>query len=156
MERAVSAEVGDEMALPPRGARSPPTLVVAPDDDLRLLLRGLLALYRHRVVGEGPSLAETLSGGSAGEAVVLVYAPNPRDGDAVLHLANALRSRPDLATLVILTPEQEAARGAALEAGARAVLARPFRLRELAQALDELRAPSPADAVALGRVANGA
>jgi len=111
-----------------------PSVLWVPDDDVRLLLRGLLTLQRHPVVLELGS-AETLRRWDPPQVALLIV-------DAVSgadrwreELADALRTRPELRAIVLLPRDHEALRRDAESLGARATLVRPFAVRDLVAAI---------------------
>jgi DNA-binding NarL/FixJ family response regulator len=113
-----------------------PVVLWVPDDDVRLLLRGILTLQRHPVVLELAS-AETLRRWEAPEvALLLIDAVSGADRWRQ-ELAEALRAQPELRPIVLLPREQEALRREAEALGARATLVRPFAVRDLVQAIRE-------------------
>lgn len=129
------APAGVEPVRPP-GSEPVPAVLWVPDDDLRLLLRGILTLQHHPVVLELSS-AEALRRWEAPPVALLVV-------DAVSgaerwreELANALRARPELRAIVLLPHDRGGARREAVALGARATLARPFEIRDLVGAIRE-------------------
>jgi DNA-binding NarL/FixJ family response regulator len=130
-ESAIAAGLGRAAGEPPV-----PAVLWVPDDDVRLLLRGILTLQRHPVVLELAS-AEALHRWEPPEVALLVV-------DAVSgaerwreELTEALRSRPELRAIVLLPRDHEALRREAEALGARATLVRPFAVRDLVAAIRE-------------------
>lgn len=142
----VSGSAGDLAG--PLGGASPgtsgpvPSVLWVPDDDVRLLLRGLLTLQRHPVVLEFSS-SEALRRWEPPEVALLIV-------DAVSgadrwreELADALRARPELRAIVLLPRDHERLRKDAETLGARATLVRPFAVRDLVAAIREALRGSP-------------
>jgi len=122
--------------LAPAAGGPVPSVLWVPDDDVRLLLRGLLTLQRHPVVLELTS-AEALRRWEPPEVALLVI-------DAVSgadrwreELSEALRTRPELRAIVLLPRDQERLRREAEALGARATLVRPFAVRDLVATIRE-------------------
>jgi CheY-like chemotaxis protein len=106
-------------------------------EDTRLLLRGLLRLHRHQVLleAQGPEGIERLPS-SPETKVLIVDAGSKTDGTWVEDLCSVLRSRPDFRALVILPTSDPTLETRAREAGAQAVLVRPFAIRDFVEAVD--------------------
>ncbi len=111
-----------------------PSVLWVPDDDVRLLLRGILTLQRYPVALELSS-AEALRRWEAPRVALLIV-------DAVSgvsrwreELTEALRARPELRAIVLLPREHEELRREAEALGARATLVRPFAVRDLVAAI---------------------
>jgi len=139
--RGSAGEVAEE---PPRQGRleSIPSVLWVPDDDLRLLLRGVLALQHHPVVLELTTSEALRRWEAPPVALFIVDAASGADRWRE-ELAAALALRPELRALVLLPRGQESVRGAAESLGARATLARPFAMKDLAEAIRvALRAPA--------------
>jgi DNA-binding NarL/FixJ family response regulator len=127
-----------------RGDGAIPAVLWVPDDDVRLLLRVILTLQRFPIALELSS-AEALRRWEPPPLVLFVV-------DAVSgadrwreELAEALRIRPELRTVVLLPRDREALRREAEALGARATLVRPFAVREFVAAVREaLRGPPAA------------
>lgn len=124
------ADTGD------RASGAVPSVLWVPDDDVRLLLRGILTLQHHPVVLELSS-AEALRRWEPPDVALLIV-------DAVsgaerwrAELTEALRSRPELRAIVLLPRDREALRREAEALGARTTLVRPFALRDLVAAIRE-------------------
>ncbi len=125
------------------GERVPAVLWV-PDDDVRLLLRGILTLQRYPVVLELTS-AESLHRWEPAPVALLVVDAVSGAGRWREELAEALRARPELRALVLLPKDSEALRRDAEALGARATLVRPFAVRDLVEAIREALRGSPID-----------
>jgi len=121
----------------PAGAA--PAVILGGSEDTRLLLRGLLRLHRHRILLEGPSTDGIDGLPSSTEPKVLVLdAGATADTAWAESLASVLQRRADLRALVILPASDPALEARARAAGARAVLVRPFAIREFVEAVDSV------------------
>ena len=113
-----------------------PTVLWVPDEDLRLLLRGILTLQRHPVVLE-LTTAEALRRWEA-PRVALLFVDAVSGADRWREeLPEMLRVRPELRAVVLLPRDHEALRSQAESLGARATLARPFAVRDVVAAIRE-------------------
>jgi DNA-binding NarL/FixJ family response regulator len=121
----------------PRGDRSGPveTVLWGKDVDTRLLLRGLLRLHRHPVVHEAASLEELIRLPASEDPKILVVAVESGDDRWERDLTTAVKRHPELRPVVILPRESAALEPRALAAGARAVIVRPFAIRDFVRAL---------------------
>ncbi len=129
------SSVRDEAIGP--GARSPvPALLWVPDDDVRLLLRGLLALEHHPVALDAADSGALRRWSPGSVALLVIDAVSGADRWRE-ELSEALRSRPELRAVVLLPPDGEDLRAEAEALGARVTLVRPFALREFARAIRE-------------------
>ncbi|MCI4366636.1 MAG: hypothetical protein L3K08_02670 [Thermoplasmata archaeon] len=125
---------------PTRAASVGTAVVVAGDEETRVLLRGLLRLHRFRVVGEADSARQ-------GAELVLSTRPQVLVADAILSQGNLAelvaesRHAVDGIRVVLVAP---ASRAPPIASGAPApdvVLLRPFRIRQFAEALLGAAAP---------------
>lgn len=115
------------------GPAPPSAVVVAGDEETRVLLRGLLKLHRFRVVGEA-------AGATQGDELVRRHKPDVLVTDATLaegslsNLVLSARSDSPRTHIVLIQP---ASRPMALAAAVQpdATVARPFRIREFIEAL---------------------
>lgn len=113
-------------------------------EDTRLLLRGLLRLHRHRVLLETPTREAVDRLPLSAETKILVLDAGSEKGETWANdLASLLRARSDLRALVILPSSDPALETRARQAGARAILVRPFAIRDFIEAVDSIGAPSP-------------
>jgi DNA-binding NarL/FixJ family response regulator len=117
--------------------RSPvPAILWGRDEDTRLLLRGLLRLNRYPIVHEAATLDELAGLPVATEPRLLVFDAETETDTWCADLTAALRDHPELRAVVILPRDPRATEERARDAGARAVLSRPFAIRDLVTALD--------------------
>jgi CheY-like chemotaxis protein len=112
-----------------------PAVICGPNEDTRLLLRGLLRLHRHPVVWEARTLGDLEQMPPSTETRILLLDVEAEDGAWNVDLARALQSRPGLRAVVILPVTASDAAPRALSAGARAALSRPFAIQDLVKAL---------------------
>jgi DNA-binding NarL/FixJ family response regulator len=110
-------------------------------EDTRLLLRGLLRLHRHRVLleAQAPEGIDRLPA-SPETKVLILDAGTDSDHAWSQALSSILKRREDLRALVILPSSDPTLETAARAAGARAVLVRPFAIREFVDAVDSVAA----------------
>ena len=137
---ALGSQRFSEDSLPGRAPRAPrsgavETVLWGENLDTRLLLRGLLRLHRHPVVHEAASLEELNRLPPSEDPKILVVAVEPEDGGWERDITAALKRHPELRPVVILPRESAALEPRALAAGARAVVVRPFAIRDLVHAL---------------------
>ena len=110
--------------------------IVGGTEETRLLLRGLLRLYRHRVVGEGPTFSTVRWTAGADPPSAAVVDFDLDDAEAVAALRVAKREHPSMRVL-LLTPSRTASVEArAREVGVDALVRRPFAVHELMEALE--------------------
>lgn len=133
--------------LPPESVPAPshetvPAVLWVPDDDVRLLLRGILNLQRYPVALEIGSAEALRRWDPSPVALLIVDAVSGADRWRE-ELAEALRVRPQLRALVLLPRDHEALQREAESLGARATLARPFAVREFVAAVREALGSSP-------------
>lgn len=127
---------------PGAGGENVPAVLWVPDDDVRLLLRGILTLHRHPVVLELTSSEALQRWDPPPVALLIVDAVSGADRWRE-ELAAALRARPELRAVVLLPRDRRGLRTDAEALGARATVVRPFAVREFVEALREaLRAPA--------------
>ena len=126
-----------------RSGEGVPAVLWVPDDDVRLLLRGILTLLRYPVALELVSAEALRRWDAPPVALLIVDAVSGRDRWRE-ELGEALRARPELRALVLLPRDQEGLRREAEGLGARAALVRPFAVREFLTAVREALGSSPA------------
>jgi DNA-binding NarL/FixJ family response regulator len=127
---------------PASGNEPVPAILWVPDDDVRLLLRGILTLQHHPVVLEVAS-AESLRRWEPTSTALFVLDAVSGAARWREELTEALKARPELRPIVLLPRDSEAMRHEAESLGARATLVRPFAVRDLVAAIREaLRSPT--------------
>lgn len=130
-----------------RGRPGPgtPAIVCGRNGETRLLLRGLLRLHRYRVLLEAASAGELDQRPLPDEPTAFVFDAESEVAPWDTELAAVLRGHPSLRAVVLLpraAPPSCEAR--ARLAGARAVVARPFAIRDLVDALETAVTGAPA------------
>lgn len=115
---------------------------------MRLLLRGLLRLYRFSVAHEVTTGEELLALPSLPLPTVLVVDAGSLAPSWPSELSSALRARTELRALVILPQDGASLGPRAREAGASSVIVRPFTSQDFVRAVH--------DAVEAGSVRSGA
>jgi DNA-binding NarL/FixJ family response regulator len=108
-------------------------VVIAADLDIRVLLRGLLRLHHFRVVGEAETEAEAVQLVRSQHPNLLVLDTNIANGSVATLLASVRRVSPDIRSVVVTQDSHTST----LEgpSGPSAVLKRPFRVRDFAEAV---------------------
>jgi DNA-binding NarL/FixJ family response regulator len=130
-----SSSVGASSLRPAAPPTEPvPAVLWVPDDDVRLLLRGILTLQHHPVALELSSAEALLRWEPPKVALLIVDAVSGADRWRA-ELAEALRTRPELRALVLLPRDREKVRQEAETLGARATLVRPFAVTDLVRAI---------------------
>ena len=128
-----------EKSLSGAGAAGPttpiPAVVWGPNDDTRLLLRGLLRLNRHAVVYEARTLGDLELLPPSTQPRLLLVDVGADGGRWSDELARAVQLHSELRPLAILPAGRPDLEAQALRAGARAVLARPFAIQDFVRAL---------------------
>jgi DNA-binding NarL/FixJ family response regulator len=97
----------------------------------RLLLRGLLRLHRHRVAAEIPAADDLHEMVASDERKVLIFLIGAGGSDWWGDLSDALAKDPRLTAIVLTSSRSPEFDRRAAEAGARAVLQRPFTVKDL-------------------------
>lgn len=143
MPDVIARAGGSSPAAPEKGAGGAPAVVLVADDDLRLLVRGVLTLERHPVILEatGPESLRRL--GPPERETVLILDAGDGHGTWKDDLAAALKERPELRPVVLLPRGGDGLRSEAERLGARATVVRPIVLHELVRALDDALAGEP-------------
>jgi DNA-binding NarL/FixJ family response regulator len=118
-----------------------PAVLFGGDDDRRLLLKGILLLHRHPVSLEARSVEDLRELAPSSRPELLVF--DAGDGPWADTLATSLRERPTLRAVVLLPPRSPEMEEAAIHAGARSTVTRPFTIRELVDAIDDALAAVP-------------
>jgi DNA-binding NarL/FixJ family response regulator len=121
---SVSATLGRELSA----------VVVAGDEEIRVLLRGLLRLHHVRIEGEAEGSTQALELVRELRPSLLVTDVNLAEGSSSTLIAEAKGAVPGLWT-VLVAPASRPPPGGASAAGPDAVLLRPFRIRQFVDAL---------------------
>ena len=115
---------------------SPPAasaVVVAGDEETRVLLRGLLRLHHFRVDGEAEGATQCLELIREHHPTLLVADVNLAEGSSTSLVAEARRTAPQLRVILVAPASRPPAPTA--DHGPDVVLLRPFRIRQFAEAL---------------------
>lgn len=112
-------------------------VIVGGSEETRLLLRGLLRLYRHRVVGEGPSFRLPPPESPIDGRPSVALLDGELDDPELLRTLTSVRAVQPPLRIVLLTPRRTPQiEGLAREHGVDALLRRPFAVHELMEALN--------------------
>jgi len=112
------------------------TIIVGGTEETRLLLRGLVRLHHHRVLEETRTADHLKPADPSDPARVLILVGDG-DGDGWPHeLATARALHPDLLTLLIIPERTPDLIARARRMGVKAVLNRPFAIRDLVSAVE--------------------
>lgn len=115
------------------GEPAPSALVVAGEEETRVLLRGLLRLHRFRIIGEAESSVRALALIREQPPATLVVDTSLTDGDARELADAAKRQHPATRVVLVARGSRPAPRPDLVEPDA--VLMRPFRIQEFARAI---------------------
>jgi DNA-binding NarL/FixJ family response regulator len=140
-----AAQAGGPIAGPVAEPPALPAAILTADEDLRLLVRGVLTLHHHPILleGSGPEFLRLLAGTDG--PIALVFDVGDGGGTWANDLAALVAARPSLRAVVLLPPGRRDLIERAAASGARATIVRPVALRELVQALDSVRANGDAE-----------
>ncbi len=131
-------------ALPAPEGRPVEAVLLSRNDDTRLLLRGLLRLHHHRIVLEARTVDELRELAPGLGPRLLLQDVDTEDERWSDELAVVLHDHPDLRAVVLLPSEGGGLRAEAMRVGARAVIVRPFAIRELMRLVEEaVSSPDP-------------
>jgi CheY-like chemotaxis protein len=114
-------------------------LVVAGDEETRVLLRGLLRLHHFRVDGEADGATQAIALLTTHAPALLVVDVSLAEGSPQLLLREAKRLLPQLRTILV-APASRPPPPDPASPPPDVVLLRPFRIRQFAEAL---RPPAP-------------
>jgi AmiR/NasT family two-component response regulator len=112
------------------------TVIVGGTEETRLLLRGLVRLHQHRVLGEAGT-AEMLPVSDPNDPPQVLILVGDGEGDEWPHeLATARSLQPTLLPLLIVTERTPELIERARRMGVKAVLNRPFAIRDLVSSVE--------------------
>jgi DNA-binding NarL/FixJ family response regulator len=116
---------------------SPPAsaVVVAGDEETRVLLRGLLRLHHFRVDGEAEGATQCLELIREHRPTLLVADVNLAEGSPGSLVTEARRVAPELRVILVAPASRPPSPPADHDRGPDVVLLRPFRIRQFAEAL---------------------
>lgn len=129
------------MAAP--GAASPSAVVVAGDEETRVLLRGLLRLHHFRVEGEAEGATHALELLRDHQPFLMVVDMNLAEGSPTALVGSARSIVPNLRIILVAPASRPPAPAPDPAHRADVVLLRPFRIRQFADALGPAAAPRP-------------
>jgi DNA-binding NarL/FixJ family response regulator len=116
-------------------SESPTTAVVAAgDEETRVLLRGLLRLHHFQVLGEADGSTQTLELVRQHRPSVVVADVNLAEGSFATLVADARAAHPTV-RIVLVAPASRPQPAAVGPSVPDAILYRPFRIRQFAEAL---------------------
>jgi DNA-binding NtrC family response regulator len=117
---------------------SPPAasaVVVAGDEETRVLLRGLLRLHHFRVDGEAEGATQCLELVREHHPTLLVADVNLAEGSPSSLVSEARRAEPGIRVILVAPASRPPAAPSDNGKGPDVVLLRPFRIRQFAEAL---------------------
>jgi DNA-binding NarL/FixJ family response regulator len=126
-------------------AGAPAALVVAADEEMRILLRGLLQLHRVRVDAEADGTTDALRLVREHRPGLVVADAHLSEGNAAELVAGARAIVPKL-RVVLVAPASRPPPPAQGASAPDVLLLRPFRIQQFAEAIAPPHAPGAADA----------
>jgi DNA-binding NarL/FixJ family response regulator len=129
----VSAENGSSLTA----------IVVAGDEETRVLLRGLLRLHHFRVDGEAQGATEALQLLKDHKPALLVADVNLAEGSSTALVSGARSLLPTLRIILVAPASRPPTPAGDPTRDADVVLLRPFRIRQFAEALLPSGGPRP-------------
>ena len=129
-----------------------PTVIVGGSEETRLLLRGLVRLHQHRVLEEKATADELGPGDPNDPARVLILVADGEGDEWPHELATARELQPHLLALLVVPERTPDLIVRARRMGVKAVLNRPFAIRDLVSSVEAValgedildRVPGPA------------
>lgn len=122
----------------------PTAVIVAGDEETRVLLRGLLRLHHCRVDGEAEGATQSLELLREHQPSLVVVDVNLAEGSASPLVAEARKLLPKARIILVAPASRPPPAPADPALGPHVVLLRPFRIRQFAEALfPEGPRPSP-------------
>jgi DNA-binding NarL/FixJ family response regulator len=121
------------MEMVDSGAPAASAVVVAGDEETRVLLRGLLRLHHFRVDGEAEGATQCLELIREHHPTLLVADVNLAEGSPGSLVSEARRVAPQLRVILVAPASRPPAPTG--DGGPDVVLLRPFRIRQFAEAL---------------------
>jgi DNA-binding NarL/FixJ family response regulator len=116
-------------------------LVAGGSEETRLLLRGLLRLHHHRVLGDLASGSATLTIPSDARGLVAVVDADLQDPEWERAISEARQQHPDLRVVLLTATRSTEVLAKARTLGVAAIVRRPFAVRELIDAVGPAAAP---------------
>jgi DNA-binding NarL/FixJ family response regulator len=121
------------MAAPTAASSS--AVVVAGDEETRVLLRGLLRLHHFRVDGEAEGATQGLDLVREHRPTLLVADVNLAEGSSTQLVVESHRIAPEMRVILVAPASRPPSPAGGAERGPDVVLLRPFRIRQFAEAL---------------------
>ncbi|MCI4350341.1 MAG: hypothetical protein L3K15_02355 [Thermoplasmata archaeon] len=121
-------------------------LVAGGSEETRLLLRGLLRLHHHRVVGDLGSGTATLTIPPDSKELVVVVDADLQDPEWEKAIGDARRQHGNLKVVLLTATRSTEVLAKAKNLGVAAIVRRPFAVRELIDAVGPSPPPAPSDA----------
>lgn len=119
-------------------------IVVAGDEETRVLLRGLLRLHHFRVEGEAEGATHALELVRDHRPALMVADVNLAEGSPMALVGEARSIHPPLRVILVAPASRPPAPASDVHQRADVVLLRPFRIRQFAEALAPgMSAPGP-------------
>lgn len=118
-------------------------IVVAGDEETRVLLRGLLRLHHFRVEGEAEGATHALELLRDRRPSLMVADMNLAEGSSTALVAEARAIVPTLRVILVAPASRPPTTAADPAHRADVVLLRPFRIRQFADAIAPTAAPRP-------------
>jgi DNA-binding NarL/FixJ family response regulator len=110
-------------------------VVVAGDEETRVLLRGLLRLHHFRVDGEAEGATQGLELIREHHPSLLVADVNLAEGSSTSLVTESRRVAPEMRVVLVAPASRPPSPPSAADHGPDVVLLRPFRIRQFAEAL---------------------
>jgi len=114
---------------------APSAVVVAGDEETRVLLRGLLRLHHFRVDGEAEGATQCLELIREHHPTLLVADVNLAEGSSTALVTEARKAAPQLRVILVAPASRPPALSTDRDKAPDVVLLRPFRIRQFAEAL---------------------
>ncbi|MCI4336300.1 MAG: hypothetical protein L3K17_03770 [Thermoplasmata archaeon] len=117
-------------------------VIVGGTEETRLLLRGLLRLYRHRVVADGPRFDVVTSLATEVRPAVAVVDIDIEDPQQSAEMVGMMRHLPAIHVLLLSSERTARTETRAKELGIDCVICRPFAVHDLMEAVEAASAAS--------------
>ncbi|MCI4320056.1 MAG: hypothetical protein L3J87_00310 [Thermoplasmata archaeon] len=118
-------------------------IVAGGSEETRLLLRGLLRLHHHRIVGDLASGAAVLSIPPGAQDLVVVVDADLQDPDWERAIVQARQQCANLKVVLLTGTRSAEVIAKARNLGISAIVRRPFAVRELIEAVGPAPPPAP-------------
>lgn len=128
--------------MPEQETGTSTAIVVAADEEIRVLLRGLLRLHHVRVLGEADGVERAIGLVRSTRPTLVVSDLELAEGTASLLLQELRRDSPGVRSVIVCPRAPESAPQLGAERPD-ALLRRPFRVREFAEAIGAAAPEAP-------------